>query len=296
MKNLFLSLLAIATIIMFSCNKDELGSSNLLSSEEEAIISNDAAAEEVSEVVDYEVDLFSGSTESISLVSSSLKTSGTDFFGGRYRFGLPPVITIEKTDGGFPMTITLDYGEGTELINGRIISGTISIVLSAPPRTNGATRTVTFNNFYVDAVNIAGTRTMTFNAGEGNGITWNVVGSFVITFSDGTYIERETEKTREFVAGYDTPGDFSDDVFNISGFVNSVSSEGYTFSRVTITPLVRLGTCRYIVEGIVQMSMNDEVFAELNYGDGTCDDIATITKDGEERQITLGKRHRIRNL
>ena len=57
--------------------------------------------------------------------------------------GLPPVITIEKTDGGFPITITLDYGDGTELLNGRIISGTITIVVSAPPRTDGATRTVT---------------------------------------------------------------------------------------------------------------------------------------------------------
>ncbi len=122
-------------------------------------------------------------------------------------------------------------------------------MISAPPRTDGATRAVTFNNFYIDSNNIAGTKTMTFSFGEGTGIIWNVVGSFVITFSDGTYIERETEKTREFVAGYDTPGDFSDDIFNITGFTNSVSSEGYTFSRLTITPLVRLGTCRYIVEG-----------------------------------------------
>ncbi len=121
MKNLFLSLLALATLVLFSCNKDEIGSSNLLSSEEEALVLNDAAAREVSEVVDYEVDLFSGSSESFNLVGSSLKTSGADFFGGRYRFGLPPVITIEKTDGGYPMTITLDYGEGTELINEEVL-------------------------------------------------------------------------------------------------------------------------------------------------------------------------------
>lgn len=293
MKNLLLSLLAVVALVLFSCNKDESTPSNLINSEDEAIVANDAAAEEITEVADYEVDLFSGSTESINQAESSLKTTA-DFWWGRYRLGLPPVITIEKTDGGFPITITLDYGDGTELLNGRVISGTITIVVSAPPRTDGATRTVTYNNFYVDSVNIAGTRTMTFNAE--NGISWSIVGTMVITFPDGTYITRETERTRAFVAGYDTPGDFSDDVFNINGYVNSVSSEGYTFSRLIVTPLVRLGTCRYIVEGIVQISRDGEVVAELNYGDGTCDDIATITKDGEEIQITLGIRHRIRNF
>ncbi|NJO91796.1 MAG: hypothetical protein HC831_24620 [Chloroflexia bacterium] len=45
-----------------------------------------------------------------------------------------------------------------------------------------------------------------------------------------------------------------------------------------MNPLIRLGDCRYIVSGIVVMEKNEEVFATLDFGDGTCDDIATITK------------------
>jgi hypothetical protein len=198
-------------------------------------------------------------------------------------------------DGSFPVTITLDYGDSTVLMNGTVLSGTIVIVISAPPRTDGATRTVTFNDFYIDSINIAGTRTMTFSHVEGGGITNNLVGDIVVTFPDGTSIERHTEKTMTFVEGFDTFGDFSDDKFMITGFTNSVSSEGFTFSAVIVEPLIRLGTCRFIVQGVVQMSKNDEVMAELNYGDGTCDDVATITKNGETKQITIGRRHRIRN-
>lgn len=293
MKKLFFSLLALSTLVLFSCNKDE--SASLISSEEEAIVSNDAAVETVMESADYEIDLFTGSTESINELGSGLKSTEHFPFWARYRFGIPPTIIIESAEGGFPKTITLDYGEGTELLNGTVISGSIVIVVSAPPRTNGATRVATFNDFYVDSVNIAGTRTITYSASDEEGITFTVVGDLTFTFTDGTYIERDAEKVRKLVEGYATYFDHSDDKLEITGFVSSVSSEGYSFSKTIIEPLVRLGDCRYIVSGIVVMEKNDEVFAELDYGDGTCDDIATIIKDGEERQITLGKRHRIRD-
>jgi len=293
MKNLFFSLLALSTFILFSCNKED--GASLISSEEEAIILNDAAVETVMESTDYEVDLFSGSTESIDAVGSGLKSTEDYPFWGRYRFGKAPTVIIETTNGDFPKTITLDYGEGTELNNGTVISGSIIIVVSAPPRTDGAVREVSFNEFYVDSVNIVGTRTITFNASDDEGITHTVIGDLTFTFNDGTYIERDAEKVRKLVEGYATHFDHSDDVLHITGYVSSVSSEGYSFSRTIIEKLVRLGDCRYIVSGIVVMERNDEVFAELDFGDGTCDDIATIVKDGEERQITLGKRHRIRN-
>lgn len=292
MKNLLLTLLVLVSIAFFSCNKEE---TSILSSEDEAILSNDAAAEAVIEVSDYEVELFSGSNESIDMSGGNLKSANEWPFAIRYRFGLPPVITVDPADGTFPITITLNYGEGVELVSGNTISGKIIIVLSAPPRTNGATRTVTFDNFYVDSVNIAGSRTWTFTAKETGGGIVNVIGSTVITFADGTTINRELEKTREFISGYDTPFLFSDDRFQITGFTNSVSSEGYTFSAVIQEPLIRTGECRFIVEGTVVFSNNDEQIAILDYGDGSCDDIASITKNGEERQITLGKRHKIRN-
>ncbi|MFW5821666.1 MAG: hypothetical protein ACOCWA_10265, partial [Bacteroidota bacterium] len=84
----------------------------------------------------------------------------------------------------------------------------------------------------------------------------------------------------------------SDDVILITGYVNYEAANGATFSKTIIYPLVKTGACRFMVEGIVSFTLNGEDFAELDYGDGTCDDVATITKDNETRQITIGKRLR----
>jgi hypothetical protein len=295
MKKLLLGLIVLSTIVLISCDKEENGATASLSSEEEAIVANDATIETVVESSDYEVDLYSGSTENINQLDSKLKSTDGWPFLGRYLIGFAPTVTVETTDGDFPKTITVDYGDSTVLHNGTVLSGVVTIVVTAPPRTDGAQKTVTYTNFYVDSINIAGSKVMTYSINEETGIIFSCVGNIIVTFSDGTSITRESEKTKQFAEGYDTPGDYSDDVFEITGYVNSTSSEGYTFSATIQEPLIKLGTCRYIVQGIVEFSRNGEVFAELNYGNQTCDDIATITKDGEETQITLGKRHRIRN-
>jgi hypothetical protein len=76
----------------------------------------------------------------------------------------------------------------------------------------------------------------------------------------------------------------------IEGFVDYETSNGKIFSKTITYPLTKTGACRFITEGTVTFARNGEKFAELDYGDGTCDDVATITKDGETRQITIGRR------
>ena len=46
--------------------------------------------------------------------------------------------------------------------------------------------------------------------------------------------------------------------------------------------------CRFIVSGIVEVKLNDVLASSMNYGDGECDAIATLTKaDGEIVEIDL---------
>jgi hypothetical protein len=290
MKRLFFALTALISVMFISCEKDN----GLISTEDEAIVLNDAAAEASVEAVDYEVDLFTGSDGAILLAGTTNKSTENGPFWGRYKLGQRPVITVEKTNNTFPVTITIDYGTGVELNNGTKLKGKIVIAITAAPRTKGAVRTVTFVDFYVNDIKIEGTRTISFMASL-DGIGFTIVGDLLITFPNGTTLERESEKTRLFVQGWDTPADLSDDKFQITGFVSNVSSEGYTFSATITKPLIRLGTCRYIVEGTVAYNRNNKQTGELDYGDGTCDDLATITKDGETKVITLGKWRQIRN-
>lgn len=286
MKKIILSVFIITLVTLFSCTKTE---DNFLTDVEEAIISNDAAVESVYESLNYESDYLTGSSESIAQISEPNKGLG---FWARYLLAVGPEITVDPLGDVFPKTITIDYGEGIELVNGRVISGIIQIVVSAPPRTLGATRDISFEEFYIDSVNIAGTILKTCTDTTMSHREFTAISDLVFTFSDETYISRHAERTTE-IAGFETPYDYSDDVFTISGFANSESSEGFTFSRVIVESLIKPATCRFITQGIVNFYKNDELFAELDYGTGECDDIAIITKDGETRQITLGKRRRI---
>lgn len=290
MKNLLFAMFAMISVVLFSCNKED----SLISSQDEAIVSNDAAVEAIVETADYEVDLFTGSDANILLAGSTNKSTMDGPFWGRYKIGQRPIITIEGTKGSFPIIITIDYGSGVELVNGNMIKGKIVINITASPRTLGATRTVTFVDFYINEIKIEGTRTISFIAGL-DGIGFTIVGEMLITFPDGSTIERESEKTRLFVQGWQTPADLSDDKFQITGFASSVSSEGYSFSAIINEPLIRLGTCRFISEGVVVFSLNNKPIATLDYGNGTCDDLATITKNGETKVITLGKWRKINN-
>lgn len=290
MKKEILFIAALSASFLLGCEEDQT-SNKFLSEEEEAVIMEDAASDNVIEAMDYEVDYYSSSSDIINGINNGGKKS-THWPRWRYVDGEGPAVTVDPIGWAYPKTITIDYGDGVELINGRVISGHIVIDVSDRPRRNGATREVTYENFYVDSVHIEGGATRTFTGTDSTERVFNNVSDLTLTFHDSTIIYRSSERTRTLVDGFETLFRHSDDVIMIEGFVDYETSNGKSFSKTTINPLTKTGACRFIIEGTVSFELNGEDFAELDYGDGTCDDVATITKDGETRQITIGRRLR----
>lgn len=63
-----------------------------------------------------------------------------------------------------------------------------------------------------------------------------------------------------------------------------------TYAKKIVEPLVRLSDCRYIVSGIVSVTLNTTLISTLNYGNGECDDVASLTNsDGETVDVDLVK-------
>ena len=280
---------ALSTALFFGCEEDQ--TNKFLTEEEEAVIMEDAASDNVIEAMDYEVDYYSSSQETIEGINEGNKKN-SQWLRWRYADGVGPAVTVDPIGTAFPKTITLDYGDGIELVNGRKISGKIIIDVSDRPLKDGATREITLQNFYVDSVHIEGGATRTFTGTRDTERVFNNVSDLTITFADSTVIYRTSERTRTLVDGFETLFRHSDDVIMIEGFVDYETSNGKTFSKTIINPLTKTGACRFITEGTVSFTLNGENFAELDYGDGSCDDVATITKDGETRQITIGRRLR----
>lgn len=286
MKKIIILTAAISTAFLFSCQKD---SADLTLSEEElAIIMDDAASDNVIETKDYEVDYYSGSPDII----NSINNGGQKGSWPRWRYvdGEGPAVTVDPIGWSWPKTITIDYGDGIELINGRIITGMIIINVSARPLTVGATREVSYENFFVDSVHIEGGATRTFIGTDSTQRVFSNVSDLTLTFPDGTILYRNGERKRTLLEGFETPFYHGDDVILIEGFVDYETSSGKSFSKSITRPLIKTGACRFITEGTISFTLKGEDFAELDYGDGTCDDVATITKGGETRQITIGRR------
>ncbi len=265
----------------------------------ESVVTADAAIEDVMEAADYEVSLFTGNEETFnSLVADAgpdndLKSgSFLNRCRDRYRWRKCPNISIVSEQGGFPKTITLDYGDTTELANGRIISGIIEIVISAPYRVDGATRTVSYIGFSVDSIGISGTNVKTF---IGDRLTERIVETnrdMVFTMPDGTVIDCTGEKTRTWVEGLETPFYHGDDVMEITGYANCEDSDGNVYRKEITEKLVKTGVCRFIVSGEVTLTSNGEVFATIDYGDGTCDNVATLTTSEGTKEFMIGRRVR----
>ena len=289
MKKIIILTAALSTAFLFSCQKDS--KELVISDEELAIIMDDAASDNVIETKDYEVDYYSGSPDIINGINDGGKKS-TFWPRGRYVNGEGPAVTVDPIGRYYPKTITIDYGDGIELINGRIITGRIIIKVSDRPLTDGSTREVSYEDFYVDSVHIEGSATLTFVGTDSTQRVFSNVSDLTLTFTDGTVLYRSGERRRTLLEGFETPFYHGDDVILIEGFVDYETSSGKSFSKTITRPLTKTGACRFITEGTVSFTLNGEDFAELDYGDGTCDDVATITKDGETRQITIGRRVR----
>jgi hypothetical protein len=197
------------------------------------------------------------------------------------------IITVEQVEGesefeGFPKLITIEFIEW-ETFSGRTKNGFIYIWTNGPLRAQGAMRVITFDDYTIDANLIEGTKTI-FNQ-DATSFSVTLEGC-KITFSDGTFITREMERQREWIAGMDTPFNIWDDEFLITGFTSGTNRDGLEYSHTITQALHKMMNCRWFVAGTIEMQAGDNIVI-LDYGDGDCDNQATITVNGESWQITL---------
>ena len=107
-----------------------------------------------------------------------------------------------------------------------------------------------------------------------------------VTFTDGAEVSRSGNKIREWIEG-SLNGKWGDNVFLITGSWETNFANGNVHSTSITTPLRREASCRFIVSGAVDL-VRTLYSGSLDYGDGSCDNLATFTNEsGEEREIRL---------
>jgi hypothetical protein len=197
--------------------------------------------------------------------------------------------TITVT-GNFPAkNIKIDFGTGCTSPNGVVRKGIINIVLTDSVRKAGSVATVTFTNYYVNSFKKEGIIIWTNTTTAGSGTrSWNrKVTDGKLTAADGRYWLHTANIDITQTAGVNTPCDLTDDVYTLAGTRTVTNSEGKTRTGTTQTPLQKKSNCSNIDQGTLKIQGTNH-FAIIDFGDGACNNLATISIDGRPaRNITL---------
>lgn len=184
--------------------------------------------------------------------------------------------SAEYSDTGFVATFNNCVLNGTENVN-----GTLTVTYEAGNET--AAFTATYEDFYVGDVKINGTRSYALStSSEQNTISFTVVSDMTVEMEDGSVIAESGTKTFSFTFGES----LETSSFSLSG-TWQVEVDGNTYSVTTIDDLQGALGCEYLTTGSMNVTKNGLAII-VDFGDGECDDAATLTyPDGTVQEITL---------
>lgn len=188
-----------------------------------------------------------------------------------------------------PRRITIDYGTVNCLCrDGRYRRGMIFIDYTGTRGISGSTANMTFRNYYVNDRGIAGSRNLVYGTStQGNPQRTTQFNLTITHPGHPGSMSRQGQRIREKIAG-DSTATLMDDTYLITGYGSGSNSNGTTYTHSIVIPLRKEGACRWLVSGSIQFSRNGQTTRTLDFGNGACDDQASITNSrGGTRTITL---------
>ncbi|MBK8555416.1 MAG: hypothetical protein IPL65_06405 [Lewinellaceae bacterium] len=257
--------LLMLSLVWVACQKESLNTADQATAED--IVSYN----DLSEQTDFDIDM---------LVDDNAVGAADDR-------GDCPSVTFAQPKGAWPNTITLSYPTDGCTHDGHTFKGVIVVEQSDKMSVVGATRNVSFQDFYIDNVKIEGTRILTNTGLDANGYpSWSKQANEVFLFPDGTQASFNAEHVRTLVEGADTPTRI-DNVWSVTGNSSGVNRMGNAYTANITTPLVKRAICPWVVSGVITFTNGDKT-RSLDFGDGTCDRDAILTlNDGTTKTIKI---------
>lgn len=297
MKTISINRISIAVLTIFfsailiSCQKDiSLTKAEAVTEEQASAYSEESSLAEAS--FDDVADIAATAADEEGNASEA-GINGRGYFPSfsdlRNAIGDCATITVSPNDSTYPKTITIDFGDSCVGRDGKLRSGAIVLHLTAPLRRPGSVLTITFRNYFVNHVNLKGTKIIS-NLSNPPVHKWSVqvVGGKVI-FPSGRGYSYESMKYKKQVAGMDTRP-VRDDVYEITGRSKTVFNNGVTININTEDPLVKKVACPWISDGTLKIKINDRVLF-LDYGfpqNGGCDNKALLTwNNGLNQKVVI---------
>lgn len=200
------------------------------------------------------------------------------------------VVVTDSGPGVYPRLITLDFGTGCTDAAGRTRTGVMHVSISAPWTEIGSMREITFEDFTVTrpnqdvAVGVEGSRVLErLEPGVDGESRWARNINTTLTHPDFT-VERTFSGIRRWVAGEGDPD--ANQVFGLTGTA-SHSRNGFVRTRTILEEVLFDQGCGEPTVGVVLIDRPVLDDVTLDYGDGSCDGVATLSTGGEVFVIDL---------
>ncbi len=188
------------------------------------------------------------------------------------------IVTVTPLQG-FPKTITIDFGSGCTSSTVITRSGRINLTLTDSLRKSGSVAVMTFDNYFVSGFKREGIITWTNTSQNGIKSWTRQCTNGKITTPAGRYWLHSGTQNVVQTEGSSTPLNLLDDVYSITGNHTVTNSAGESRTSEVIAPLEKKTICENIDMGKIKIQGPNH-YAIIDYGDGTCDNIATISIDG----------------
>jgi len=283
-KNLLLGM--VLSLLLLSCNKEDNGS---------PISAEDA---QVSAKIDAMNDDVTGLVEEQEALTYDNPTS--DKTSGFENSELTTCATITRVPAlgtaptvGQTVTKTIDFGTSCTLNSGNVVSGRIIISFVFDPGATSHTINYSFMNFFHNGIEFNGDKTFTRTMSGGTNphpiVTMTM--DLTATLPSGAVYHRVGTRVREIIEGF---GDavLVNNVYEITGNWITTGPNGGTQTSTITTPLHVKMSCMtlnkpLLVSGVITISRNGTI-GTLDFGDGTCDNLAVFTVNGNSYNIVLG--------
>ena len=282
-----ITLLFFAAVMFVACKKEASVQSTAVTDEEAQTITQENASAEGEYDDVTEIGLSAGADLEASAETNGGVTTGRIELFADLQFKIGPCvkITVEPNDSTFPKTVTINYGDGCLCRDGKFRKGAVILYFTAPIRRPGAVLTITLRDFYVNRAHIEGVKTIT-NLTENGTLKYSVqIKDGKISWPNGRGFTHDAMKVVTRISGGDTRT-IRDDVYSIEGRSESKYANGITVTKNTETPLIKPVACNWIDQGILKVKINSREFF-IDFGNGECDNKATIKWAGGEIIVTL---------
>ncbi|MBC7641350.1 MAG: hypothetical protein H7174_03285 [Flavobacterium sp.] len=290
MKSKILIFGVIFSLITISCSKKEANDTTTINADEASVNAKiDIATEDVARIVEEQLTTNDGVSGRVAAAASSLPTCAT--------VTRVPVDNTSIVVGDL-ITKTIDFGTtDCQLTNGNKLRGKIIMSHIYQPNATSHTVTYTFVDFYHNARKFNGTKTFvrTMTAATAASPSHPIVVmnlDMTMTLPDGRVFTRIGTRTREIIAGYDTPLNLYDNEYSVTGSWTTTYPNTTVQNSIITSPLIVKLQCSLtnnspISKGIITFTRNTRV-ATLDYGNGSCDNTAIFTLNGVSYTIVLG--------